>query len=75
MVQSARSRNVLTLYTLADDIQCHRARLVLAAKGVSYERVIVDRGIPPMYLDRQMWEKIVFNLMSNAFKYTLKGSI
>jgi RNA polymerase-associated protein len=31
------------LYTLADDIQCHRARLVLAAKGVSYERVIVDR--------------------------------
>ncbi|MGN6327735.1 MAG: glutathione S-transferase N-terminal domain-containing protein [Rhodanobacter sp.] len=43
MVQSARSRNVLTLYTLADDIQCHRARLVLAAKGVSYERVIVDR--------------------------------
>ena len=43
MVQSARSRNVLTLYTLADDVQCHRARLVLAAKGVSYERVIVDR--------------------------------
>jgi len=47
MVQSARSRNVLTLYTTADDIQCHRARLVLAAKGVSYERVIVDLGYPP----------------------------
>ena len=47
MVQSARSRTVLTLYTPADDIQCHRARLVLAAKGVSYERVLVDPARPP----------------------------
>ena len=29
----------------------------------------------PVYVDRQMWEKIVFNLLSNAFKYTLEGSI
>jgi PAS domain S-box-containing protein len=29
----------------------------------------------PMYVDRQMWEKIVFNLLSNAFKYTLEGTI
>lgn len=27
------------------------------------------------YVDRQMWEKIVLNLLSNAFKYTLKGKI
>lgn len=27
------------------------------------------------YADRQMWEKIVLNLLSNAFKYTLKGTI
>ncbi|OOG54440.1 glutathione S-transferase N-terminal domain-containing protein [Rhodanobacter sp. C03] len=47
MVQSVRSRTVLTLYTTADDIQCHRARLVLAAKGVSYERVLVDPARPP----------------------------
>lgn len=47
MVQSARSRTVLTLYTTADDIQCHRVRLVLAAKGVSYERVLVDPARPP----------------------------
>lgn len=47
MVQSARSRTVLTLYTTVDDIQCHRVRLVLAAKGVSYERVMVDPSRPP----------------------------
>jgi RNA polymerase-associated protein len=47
MVPSARSRSVLTLYTTADDVQCHRARLVLAAKGVSYERVLVDPARPP----------------------------
>lgn len=50
MVQSPRLRNALTLYTTADDIQCHRARLVLAAKGVSYERVLVDRAHPPQDL-------------------------
>ena len=47
MVLSARSRTVLTLYTLVDDIQCHRTRLVLAAKGVNYERVMVAADRPP----------------------------
>lgn len=47
MVQNARSRNALALYTDADDIQSHRTRLVLAAKGVTYDRITVEAGSPP----------------------------
>jgi signal transduction histidine kinase len=29
----------------------------------------------PVYVDREMWAKIVLNLVSNAFKHTFQGSI
>ena len=29
----------------------------------------------PLYVDREMWEKIVLNLLSNAFKHTFQGGI
>jgi RNA polymerase-associated protein len=47
MAQSARLRTVLTLYTSPDDVQSHRVRLVLAAKGVGYDRLVVGPGKPP----------------------------
>lgn len=28
-----------------------------------------------VYVDKEMWEKIIFNLLSNALKYTLQGEV
>jgi stringent starvation protein A len=47
MALSQRSRTVLTLYSARDCIHCHRVRLVLAAKGVTYDLVPVDLDNPP----------------------------
>lgn len=47
MALSQRSRTVLTLYSSNDDTQCHRVRLVLAAKGVVYDLVPYTAKNPP----------------------------
>ena len=44
---SQRSRTVLTLYSAPDCVHCHRVRMTLAAKGVTYDHVIVDLDNPP----------------------------
>lgn len=61
------------LATLTRDVASIFASAMKRA-GLSYN---VD--CPPLgdetYVDREMWEKIVLNLISNAFKFTFRGGV
>ena len=46
----------------------------MAKGGLEYRIELQDLG-QPLYVDRDMWEQIVFNLLSNAFKFTLQGRV
>ncbi len=49
-------------------------RSAIEAAGLQFT-VACEAVSQPVYVDEEMWEKIVLNLLSNAFKYTLEGTI
>ncbi|MGZ6253475.1 MAG: ATP-binding protein, partial [Candidatus Binataceae bacterium] len=53
------------------------ARTFQSAMDKAGLRYVIDCApvAAPTFVDREMWEKIVLNLISNAFKYTFEGEV
>ena len=75
-IEAGRMEAVYELVDLAalttDLASSFRSAIEKAGMALLIERV---PDLPLVYVDQQMWEKIMLNLLSNAFKYTIRGTI
>jgi len=66
-------------YELTDLSQLTRDLVSTFGSAMEIAGLTLTQDLPPLeepvYVDRDMWERVVLNLLSNAFKYTLRGEI
>jgi signal transduction histidine kinase len=75
-IESGRQRGLFVRTDIAAFTQNLAANFRSVIEKAGLQLVVdVDKIPGPVYVDHEMWEKIVFNLLSNAFKFTLDGSI
>ncbi|MGH8597878.1 MAG: ATP-binding protein [Gammaproteobacteria bacterium] len=70
-VQTTYAPTDLTALT-SDLVSTFRSTIELAGLTFSVDLRPLSE---PLYVDRDKWEQIVLNLLSNAFKFTLRGEI
>lgn len=75
-IEAGRAQATYQLTDLAA-LTTELASLFRSASDRAGLKLIVDCDAlsQPVYVDRDMWEKVVLNLMSNAFKFTFHGEI
>jgi signal transduction histidine kinase/DNA-binding response OmpR family regulator len=78
-IEAGRADAVYALVDLpaltADLASAFRSAIERAGLRFVVECPPLPDDFAPVYVDREMWEKIVLNLLSNAFKFTFEGEI
>jgi signal transduction histidine kinase len=75
-IEAGRVQSLYEATNLAQ-LTAHLASEFRSAMEKAGLRLVVNAPplAEPAYVDREMWEKIVLNLLSNAFKFTFEGTI
>jgi PAS domain S-box-containing protein len=75
-LEAGRLQGSYTATDLADLTRQIASNFRSAIQTAGLELIVDCEALPePVYVDREMWEKIVLNLLSNAFKFTFAGRV
>lgn len=74
-VESGRFEIIYQPTDLAEFTMLLASNFRSAFEKVGLKFIVSVESGEPVYINRDMWEKIVFNLLSNALKFTFNGTV